>query len=234
MNKYNVSICMATYNGISYIRNQVNSILPQLINGDELIISDDGSIDGTFEYVTELAKKYPFVRVYRGPHKGPNANFFYLFTKAKNEIILISDQDDIWNLSKVELVRGTFKENKDALVVLHRDIIQYVDSGKQVQCVPQVHGVFRNLIRNSYSGHRMAFNRKIMSLFLEDTEMCPAYDQYIGLLAEREKSSVFLVENLDIHLMHGKNISKALSIKGKIEIRYNLFKCLLLSKRNKE
>ncbi|HEU5291309.1 MAG TPA: glycosyltransferase, partial [Cyclobacteriaceae bacterium] len=40
-----ISVCMATYNGASFIREQIESILPQLSDDDEIIFSDDGSTD---------------------------------------------------------------------------------------------------------------------------------------------------------------------------------------------
>ena len=42
-----ISVCMATFNGGLYLRQQIDSILCQLNPGDELIISDDGSTDDT-------------------------------------------------------------------------------------------------------------------------------------------------------------------------------------------
>ena len=42
-----ISVCMATYNGEKYIKQQIESILCQLSNEDELIISDDMSTDNT-------------------------------------------------------------------------------------------------------------------------------------------------------------------------------------------
>ena len=44
-----VSVCMATYNGEEFISQQIKSIINQLNNDDELIISDDGSTDGTLK-----------------------------------------------------------------------------------------------------------------------------------------------------------------------------------------
>lgn len=42
-----ISVCMATYNGEKYLREQLDSILKQIKSSDELIISDDGSTDST-------------------------------------------------------------------------------------------------------------------------------------------------------------------------------------------
>lgn len=44
-----ISVCIATYNGDRYIREQVESMLCQLGEDDEIIISDDGSIDSTIK-----------------------------------------------------------------------------------------------------------------------------------------------------------------------------------------
>ena len=42
-----ISVCVATYNGEKFIREQIDSILCQLSSDDEIIVSDDGSTDGT-------------------------------------------------------------------------------------------------------------------------------------------------------------------------------------------
>ena len=42
-----ISVCIATYNGEAFIHAQLESILSQLHDDDEIIISDDGSTDNT-------------------------------------------------------------------------------------------------------------------------------------------------------------------------------------------
>ncbi|WP_440315426.1 glycosyltransferase, partial [Leyella stercorea] len=44
-----ISICIATYNGARYIAEQLASILKQLSAEDEVVVSDDGSTDGTLD-----------------------------------------------------------------------------------------------------------------------------------------------------------------------------------------
>ena len=46
-----ISVCMASYNGAKYIKAQLESILTQLGAEDEVVISDDGSTDGTLDIV---------------------------------------------------------------------------------------------------------------------------------------------------------------------------------------
>ena len=69
-----ISVCIATYNGGEYLRTQLESILPQLREGDEIIISDDGSTDDTRAIC--YAMNSPIIRVIDGPALGsPIPNF---------------------------------------------------------------------------------------------------------------------------------------------------------------
>lgn len=231
MKRPKITICMATYNGINFIDKQVKSIISQLNDYDEFIISDDGSNDGTWEYLVELEKSDSRIKIYKGPQMGPNANFFWLFTLASSDIIFVSDQDDVWLPNKIDTVCKSFVLHPNAEVVLHKDIIKNNSTNVEVPCVRMKHGVINNLIKNSYSGHRLAFKKDLCKYFLNEKDKCPAYDQYIGLLAEKRNSGYFINDVLDFHLIHGNNVSKPLSIIGKISIRMRLIFCILLSKK---
>lgn len=52
-----ISVCIASYNGSAYLAQQLDSILPQLSVGDEVVISDDGSTDGTVELIQSYQSK---------------------------------------------------------------------------------------------------------------------------------------------------------------------------------
>ena len=59
------SVCIATYNGEKYIEEQLVSILKQLNDTDEIIISDDDSSDNTLNIITKLQdsrKRYKIQR----------------------------------------------------------------------------------------------------------------------------------------------------------------------------
>src|SRR5690349_2883930 len=67
------SVCMATYNGQTYLEAQLGSILKQLGSEDELVICDDGSEDSTVEMVRAHAD--PRIRLHVCPHRGVTATF---------------------------------------------------------------------------------------------------------------------------------------------------------------
>ena len=56
-----ISVCVTTYNGEKYIKEQLDSIVCQLDNSDEIIISDDGSTDKTLEIVKSI--DFPNIRI---------------------------------------------------------------------------------------------------------------------------------------------------------------------------
>ena len=52
-----ISVCLATFNGEKYLQQQIESILIQLGDNDELIISDDGSSDQTLNIIESFSDK---------------------------------------------------------------------------------------------------------------------------------------------------------------------------------
>lgn len=60
---------MATFNGEKYLKEQLDSILKQLSTNDELVVSDDGSTDGTLAILAEYAEKDARIKIFEGPKK---------------------------------------------------------------------------------------------------------------------------------------------------------------------
>ena len=86
MHKEQISVCMACYQGENYIKEQIDTILPQLNETDELIIIDDHSSDGTGQIVQELND--PRIRyVFNEKNLGVNRSFEKAIRMAKNEFI---------------------------------------------------------------------------------------------------------------------------------------------------
>ncbi|MCP1429492.1 glycosyltransferase involved in cell wall biosynthesis [Microbacterium foliorum] len=89
------SVCMATYNGERFLPEQLDSILRQLRPEDELVVVDDASVDGTFALLSEIDD--PRVVIHRNPENlGYVRTFERAMTLASRDVLLLSDQDDIW------------------------------------------------------------------------------------------------------------------------------------------
>ncbi len=99
-----VTVLMATYNGAPYLSEQVESILNQDDVNVHIVVSDDQSTDGTWEWlVGKAAEDSHFLLLPRiEPSGGFAANFYRLLCDAPlADLVAFSDQDDIWKPSKL-------------------------------------------------------------------------------------------------------------------------------------
>ncbi|MDZ4042086.1 MAG: glycosyltransferase family 2 protein [Eubacteriales bacterium] len=102
-NRLTISIAMCTYNGGSFLSEQLQSISRQVRLPDELVICDDGSADKTINIIETFVKKVSFsVRLYiNNANLGSTKNFEKVIGLCKGNIIALSDQDDVWNPTKL-------------------------------------------------------------------------------------------------------------------------------------
>lgn len=111
-NSKTVSVVMCTYNGDRFLRQQLDSIVNQTFSIYELIIQDDQSTDSTWEILKEYESKYSYVHIYQNEQRrNINDNFFTAINRAGGDFIAISDQDDIWELNKLEVQIDSIGDN---------------------------------------------------------------------------------------------------------------------------
>lgn len=90
-----VSVCMATYNGAKYIEEQLGSILAQLRPDDEVVIVDDASRDETVALIRALHDPRIILHLH-AENRGYVRTFEDALSHASADVILLSDQDDVW------------------------------------------------------------------------------------------------------------------------------------------
>jgi glycosyltransferase involved in cell wall biosynthesis len=218
-----ISVAMATYNGEEYLLDQINSIVKQLGPDDEIIICDDGSVDNTIKIIENLMYKEKRIYLFENKHKGVVKSFEDAIGWCKNDIIFLSDQDDIWETAKVKQIKNYF-ENTDKSLVLHNAINFFenqLDFNKEL-ISNMHHGTYSNIYKSSYWGCCMAFKQELRKYILPFPEKLISHDQWIGLIAESRKESGFLNAKLIKHRIHTNNVSNKLSLKKKIQFRLNL------------
>lgn len=89
------------YNGMPYIRDAVESVLAQTLTDWECLLIDDGSRDGTWEYLQSL--KDPRFRLYRTPcnlQVGTTGNM--ALALARGRYLARLDQDDLAHPQRLE------------------------------------------------------------------------------------------------------------------------------------
>lgn len=235
--KEKVSVAMATYNGEKYIKEQIETILNNLDDKDELVISDDGSSDMTIEIINKINDKR--ITLLEGPKKGLKKNFENAIKNTTGDLIFLSDQDDIWMENKVEKVLECFNNNNyiliqhDAIVVDEKDKVIYESFAEHRKVKT---GVIKNLIKNSYHGCCIAFRKELIKEILPIPDNVYLHDEWIGIVAELNGKTYFLNEKLIKYRRHSENTSsfKHLPVKEMFLNRVNYTKEIYKYNKNKE
>lgn len=231
------SICIATYNGEKYIHEQLTSILSQINIDDEVIISDDNSTDNTIQIINNIND--PRIKIIQGGFHNFTFNFENAIKHAKGEYIFLSDQDDIWLPNKYSTTLNYLKDYdlicSDAIITdqhltpIHQSFFEYYNSGK---------GLLKNIIKCSYCGACIAFNKKILHAIqpFPNTTIF-GHDLWIGLVAEIIGKVCFLNTPLILYRRHDSSLTSIsnnfltrskrplfIKIKSRLSIIYHLLK----------
>lgn len=204
-----ISVCLASYNGAAYIRQQLESIIPQLSEGDEIIISDDGSTDGTLDVVAAMESPLIKVVVNQGDH-GYTPNFENALRHASGDYIFLSDQDDVWRADKVDVCLRHLRDVD--MVIADASLID--GEGKEIG--GSYHairgsrpGLLANLVRFSYLGCFMAFRRRVLDRalpFPANHRYC-THDNWLGIVAMTFYTVRVIDDKLIGYRRHGANTS---------------------------
>lgn len=206
---------MATYNGEGHITEQTFSILEQLTSDDELIVVDDSSIDNTIQVIKKINDCR--IRIYiNEKNRGHVFSFARAISLAKNEIIFLSDQDDIWIKGRVALMKKKLLDTGVLVVSSNFDIMNMVGEIKKFTNSPlkskdstryfyNILGIF--LGKRGYYGCTMAFRKKIIDLVLPIPFYIKAHDLWIAVASNLIRSNAHIEEITLIRRIHNTNLS---------------------------
>lgn len=233
-----VSIAMATYNGAKYIEEQLQSIIHQTYSNLEIVIVDDCSKDNTVEIVEQYQQEYPFIRLYvNEQNSGVTKTFEAAIQECSGEFIAISDQDDIWELNKIEILVNEIGEHdavySNSLLVdasgqsLNKSFTTIMNMKTYYSGAPF-------LLSNSVPGHTILMKQE----FVQNVLPFPPkmlFDLWIGFCAAGNNGIKFVDKTLVKYRQHetntigtrdSKNKKKKESIQAQFEFKLNELKTL--------
>jgi glycosyltransferase involved in cell wall biosynthesis len=204
---------MATFNGSRFLARQLDTIVCQLEPDDELIISDDGSSDGTPRIID--AYKGPNTRVFFNRFHNAASNFGFAMSQARKPLVFLSDQDDEWLPGKVsrlcaslvtaELVVSDCEVIDEAGRTVHASYFELARSGP---------GLLKNLAHNTYLGCCMAFRSELLHAALPIPPGV-SHDLWLGLVAEAFGRTCFVPGPTSRFRRHGGTASFAAGSSGR-------------------
>lgn len=115
-----LSICIPTYNRANYLEETIESILPQLDNESELVISDNASSDNTQVLVKSYMEKYKNITYFRWENnQGPDKNYYNAVAKAQGEYCWLLGSDDLLTDDAIRRVKDFYlRKYKDLDFIL--------------------------------------------------------------------------------------------------------------------
>ncbi len=196
----NIVVCLSTYNGEKFLKEQIDSLLKQTVKVD-IIILDDGSTDNTIDIIKKYETTYSNISYLKDNITSSSAkkNFSilteYSISLNKYNYFMFCDQDDIWLPEKIEQtlkkMREIEKSNSDIPLLIHTDLKVVStnldilsDSYWSYQGIdPKYDTLNRLLVHNVITGCTVMINKKLANIALPIPNEVIMHDWWLGLVA---------------------------------------------------
>lgn len=196
------SVIIPTYNRLGILQRAIDSVYAQTQQAEEIIVVDDGSTDGTYEYIST---HYPQIILQEQSNKGVSAARNNGFTKASTQWIALLDSDDEWLPEKME--KQLLELEKTKLKVCHSEEI-WIRNGVRVNAKNKHQkksgDIFFDCLQLcAMSPSAIVLHRSIWQEFDgfdESFIVCEDYDLWLRICAQH---SVALVEQAQIRKYGG-------------------------------
>jgi glycosyltransferase involved in cell wall biosynthesis len=209
-----VSVVLCTYNGGKYIAEQLLSIVKQTYNNIELIIVDDASTDQTGEIISNFQQTDSRIKLFiNDTNIGYNKNFEKAIGLASADYIAISDQDDIWEENKIEIMMSNWPAM--ALFVFSLSGNFWGEDFANRKTAPTIYyadiaDIHKLVFNSPVHGHACMFKKELISHCLPfPTDIF--YDWWISMHAASIGTIGCIPHTLTWHRVHDSNSSRTLT-----------------------
>lgn len=227
-----VSILLAVYNpNKSWFIEQLISLNEQTYKNIELLVYDDCPEYPVDEHmISKYINKFP-CKIMRGTkNRGSNKAFEELTKSANGDFLVYCDQDDVWEIKKIEILMETIKRENSVLAYSDMSVIDAegeMVAETLIEKKPRIQYVYgENLFRkfffkNCVSGCCMLVKGEIAKKAIPFS-IVTVHDQWICIVSTFYGKISFVDETLVKYRMHGENQTGSLKGIYSKEDYYNL------------
>ena len=128
-----VSICLPSLNTFPFLQARKESILSQALNDWELIIVDDGSTDGSWQFFEEWQQEDSRVKLFRGPGQGLYPGWNDAIRRANADLVYIATSDDTMAPNCLEQLADALSQHPE-FGIAHCNLRTIDQDGNDTQC----------------------------------------------------------------------------------------------------
>lgn len=208
-----VSILIPVYNTEKYLRKCLDSVVNQSLQDIEIIITNDGSKDGSQNIIEEYANKDKRIKYSIQENRGLGATRNKGLELAKGEYIAFLDSDDWVDKNYYRtMYEMAIKENSDLVISSYCIENNYVNKSKRIKCeYKNKEEYFNDLLKGKVAG--FSWNKLYKKSLIKDNklvfplrgELENVEDQYFSIRCIYKSNKVSFVNSEDIHYRINNN-----------------------------
>lgn len=223
-----VSVALCTHNGARFIEPQLQSILEQTVLPRQIVISDDASTDDTVSVATAILDRHTAVNG-RTPIRtiilqneialGVARNFEHAILATTGDIVVLSDQDDVWHTDRLARALDKFDTRADldllfsnarlvdrAGASLDKSLFDVLEIGhSDLRNVRDGNALLSFIQRNLATGATMAFRRRLLDVTLPFPDAW-IHDEWLAIMAAATGRLDVIDDALIDYRQHGSNV----------------------------
>ena len=183
----NISVVIPTFNRRQTIGRSIDSVLNQTLFPSEIIVVDDGSTDGTSDYIQS---NFPSIRLLQQTNKGVSSARNMGIRSSNSDWVALLDSDDEWFPQKLEKQVMTLSQSPD-IKFCHTEEI-WIRNGVRVNQMKKHqkyggHIFYKCLDMCRISPSSVLFHQSILDdvgYFDKDLKVCEDYDLWLRITAK--------------------------------------------------
>jgi len=215
-----IQIALATFNSALFLRELLDSLLGQTFPDFTILVSDDGSTDGTQALIAEYQEGHPgrIETLPGAPPGGPMQNFSRIVGAASADYLFFCDHDDVWLPDKVAVTLRQMQalealHGRTMPLLVHTDLIvvgpnlavRSPSMAKDRSAVSEMNGLGALLVNNSVTGCTTMVNRALYRRAWPVPEAASMHDSWLALVAAAVGRLHYINRPTILYRQHGGN-----------------------------